>query len=387
MGWQVFARRPDGTLEGEFTTYTNLTIVKRLRQVGNWSMTLPSLSDLALAISQDGWGIEVWRDGEWFFGGPRRHRGREASQTSNVLTPAGRDDLFWLGGRRAYQVPSAINGTALNASAHDDLVDLASTVILHFVDVNAGPGATPERRVPRLVMGPDLGLGPTVHAHARLHNLLEFIQFFAIAGGLGFRIVKTPSAPVEAPTMTFEVYEPRDLRNDVRFAFELGNLDSYTYEHDDADFNVAIVGGGGEGTSREFVIVWHGLSMATTGRYETFLDQRNTTDDQELAEAGFEALAEHEAKLAITAKVRDTDSLAFGRDYDLGDLVSVVIDGEPLAQYVTEVQVTLSDRGGMTVVPTIGGSELRALAADRMTRALLERLRQAEARLSALERR
>ncbi|MFD8527808.1 hypothetical protein ACFV0L_10410 [Streptosporangium canum] len=73
-----------------------------------------------------------------------------------------------------------------------------------------------------------------------------------------------------------------------------------------------------------------------------------------VSDAALEAAYEAAPKASLSLTPVDTDLLAYGRDYFLGDRVSVVVDGEHVTDVLREVRLTDSFTGGPVIRPVIG---------------------------------
>jgi hypothetical protein len=186
-------------------------------------------------------------------------------------------------------------------------------------------------------------VGATITASARWQNLLDFIAELATAGGIGFRCVRR----------NFTTYQPTDRTQQVKFAVELGNVAGFSYTESAPDVNAVYVAGGGEGTARVVRLATSADSINRWGRVEQFRDRRDTTDTVELDQQAQTELADGASKRGFALTPIETESIRFGHTYQLGDRVTVVIDGVPVTDIVREVVITL-DAAGETVAPTVG---------------------------------
>lgn len=297
----------------EIDDYNSLEMIPRFNDVGPWILDIPTDSKAAKEIMKSKSGIIVTRNGETLLSGPVATRKRTFKGGEDKLTISGCDDNVWLK-RIAYP---EINGN-FAASAYNIRSGAAETVMKHFVNVNAGPGALPERR--KLSLEVDRGIGLNVTGKARFNNLIEFLQSIALSGGdLGFRVLQANN------TLEFQVYDPADKTKTAFFSPLLGNLLEFEYTYENPETNYVIVGGGGEGVNRIIRQRGDSASIVEHGRYETFVDQRDTTEVNELEQAMDEELAGKAQKASLSISPIDTEMLAFGRDYNLGDKVSVVL--------------------------------------------------------------
>lgn len=343
MSWKLRRRRALG-LEGQIDDFIKLEMVLRFNGVSTWTLDLPADGTDAAVMDFDG-GLVVSRDGQTVMSGPVAARDRVWNAKTNALTLAGVDDTVWLARRLALPDPA---GPPYDTQAYDVRTGPAETVMHGFVDYNAGPSAKSERQVPGLILAPDLGRGTSVTGRGRFHPLHELLPRLALAGGdLGFRIVQ------DGDQLLFEVYEPSDLTGTAKFSEGLGNLAELKYFERAPAGNYAYVAGGGEGTARVIVEGGDSGSIVRYGRHEMFVDQRQTEDVGELTQKRDETLDESAARTGLGITPIDTERLAYGIDYRLGDRVTAIVDGTSIADVLREVHIVL-DGDGVTVKPTIG---------------------------------
>lgn len=101
----------------------------------------------------------------------------------------------------------------------------------------------------------------------------------------------------------------------------------------------------------------------------------------QLDQAGYEALLEVSGTGSLSITPIDTEGVMYGRDYGLGDVVSISIDGVALNDVLREVRLSDSVAEGPVVKPIVGSegaSETPYLY--QKTRTLEDRLRKLEAR-------
>jgi hypothetical protein len=360
---------------GEIEDYRELTAELRFNAVSTFELTLDADSPAVPLLSDTG-GIIVTRDGRTLLSGPITRLRRMRKGNTATLTVTGVSDDVALAERLALPVPE---GPPYTASAYDDKTGAAETVLRYFVDRNLGGSAVTARRLPYLVLLADQGRGGTVRGRGRFHRLLDLLQPLALAGGdLGFRLVQVGN------TIEFQVYQPADRSGTAVFSLELGNLLGYDYATARPSANYVYVGGAGEGTARAIV---EGGDAASIGRHrarvEAFRDRRDTDDPATLTQTRDETLAERAAQTALSISPIDTEAVAFGRDYDLGDRVTVVIDGEVIQDVVREVVLTLTREGADVIEPVVGTPG----ASNPKVPALFDRQRRQAQQISNLERR
>lgn len=319
--------------------YQSLDIVLRFNAPGTWALDLPMDSAAAKEIVNQRTGIIVERNRKVIFSGPVTGRKRHWNNEGDRIVVNGFDDTIWLSRNLAYPVPL---GPPYSSKAYDKRTGNAETIMKQYVDVNIGPNARSDRRVTKLEIEADKGIGKSVTGNARFHPLLELNTKLALAGGdLGFRIIQVNS------NLEFQVYDPSDKTKEVFFSPLLGNLQSFEYTLDDPETNYAIVGGGGEGTERTFIEGGRTDSISKYGRIETFVDQRDTTETSELQQSLDEELIEKSSKSSLSIVPIDIEGCSFGLDYNLGDKVSIiltqpneVVDKEIVDYFISLYQTT-----------------------------------------------
>ncbi len=334
----------DGQHQGRLN-YERAGAVLRWRQPGSWSITVDDLNDAAWALTKPGASI-VLRDpdtGGTVVSGPMTLPRLLADEnTPGRIVAHGETDEVHLRDRLAYPVPaSPPNNQA--ADSHDRRSGPASTVLLAYVNANAGPGARPERRVPGLTLATDPGVGDYVIGAARFPNLLDLLEELAVAGGdVGFDVRRTlTTGPV------FRVYRPRDLTRAGRFALVLGNVTDLDWALAAPKATVVIGGGQGDLEARTFVAAedqaaadrWH-------RRIETFHDARAEGDPAKLQQDVETKLAEAGETAQAKISPRDGPNLRYGIDYGLGDRITVeAAPARTVTGVIREVEITVTPDG------------------------------------------
>ncbi|WP_209121504.1 siphovirus ReqiPepy6 Gp37-like family protein [Alkalihalobacillus sp. BA299] len=315
MGYEIYVRNVNLKRIAPVEDYQSLELVMRFNAAGSWTLTIPTDSKAAKELIKPKAGIIVKKDGQMIFSGPVKSRNRKWDIDEDTVTISGRDDLIHLQ-NLALPVP----GGPPYTSAYDVRTGVAETVIREYIDYNIGINARSERKVPGLILAEDLGRGKNVTGRARMHPLIDLVSSLALKGGdLGFRIVQKEN------NLEFQVYQPTDKTKTVVFSPLLGNLIDFDYSSEDAEANYVIVGGGGEGAERTFVERGDSTSITKYGRIESFKDRRDTVDTTELNGSLDEELLAKAEKTSLSISPIDMEGITFGKDYNLGDKVSVVI--------------------------------------------------------------
>lgn len=370
--YRVLVRDSGFNRVGEISTFEKLEMALRFNAPGTWRLEMAKAApidaqgnwqtlagpiagtpdtDVATLLSQPGAGIIVERNGVVLMSGPVRKLERVWSETQDNLVAWGPDDMAVLADRIVLPVPGG--SAPYSGSAYDVRTGIAETIIRQYVDVNAGPSARSDRAVPGLTLAVDGGHGTTITGRGRFQQLLELVRQLAYDGGdLGFRVVQSGT------TRQFAVYQPTDRTATVVFSRELDNLSGVEYSLSSAEANYVTVGGGGTGTGRSVQEGQDSASVVRWGRIETFLDRRDTTVVGELNQAITDELAARAQRSELKLSPIDTDAIAFMTDYQLGDKVTVVVDGVALADLVRQVNIVLTATDSEQVAPVVGGSNL-----------------------------
>lgn len=359
------------------------SLVPRFNDLGSWMIQgIPLASEVGNALVP-GAGIVALLGDQVLMSGPMLFPEITFGPTGYMLNASGCDDMIAAYSRVIYPDPTTYpDGSGQWSVYSDDRSGPAETVMKEYVEANAGPSALSGRRYQGLIVAPDTALGDSVTYTARLTALGDAMNQLALSGGgLRYYVVQ------DEDDLVFHVAEPTDRTGTVKFNPTLGNVRTLRYGRKMGSTNSVLVGGGGDATARVFQIVQDSASQAQWGiTLETFKDQRQTSDLTELQQAGAEELYNHSDQDGVEIEPIDTAALTFGTDYDLGDLVSVVINGLPITEAIREVRIDQT-REGQRVIPVVGtpGVIETATSERRILDLLFQRQRQLARRLGVLE--
>lgn len=253
-------------------------------------------------------------------------------------------DLIWLWGRICYPAP-AVAWSAQTAD-YDVRTGPAETVLLAYVNANAGPGAIAARRVPGLALPASAGRGPTTPITARFDNLGQLVRDLADVAGVRV-LVRQDSGT----TLQLQVLTTADLSAVARYGTDEGGGPGVLSE--DWSFTVstpgatrALVGGGGEGVLR-LLREREDTSAESlwASRTELFVDQRQTSDTGELDQAGDAALDDAANPVTITATLPDADGMRLIQDVPIGSLVALDLDGDLVTDRLRQVTTSITPDG------------------------------------------
>jgi hypothetical protein len=174
----------------------------------------------------------------------------------------------------------------------------------------------------------------------------------------------------------FDVYVPRDLSGKAWFSRDLGNLTAIAFNLVDPTVTDALVQGSGTNFIQQ-------TASATTAfnKVEAFNDSSSETVVANLNATAQQAILSGAAGPTLTATLADTPFLTFGRDYRLGDIVTIEVrPGAVYSDVITSVVLTADPRQtpAISAVPTVG-QNANATATDQSI------IGQLTARIRALE--
>jgi len=228
--------------------------------------------------------------------------------------------------------------------------------------------------------------GVAVNASARWTNLAEEVAALCAAGGVHLRSTFVGQRPL------IEFVEPEDKTGTVRFSTEYGNVLDWRTVLNAPRATRVIVGGRGEGVSRDVRERSNAAAETEWGRrVEVFRDAGDVEqgDLTMLDQRGEEILAELSATAGFSVELRDARGVEFGVDYQIGDRVGINLQstGQPdclcvLADdVIAEVDITV-DGNGERVRPIVASARLADNSPDVYARVaeLTERIERLERR-------
>jgi hypothetical protein len=306
-----------------------------------------------------------------------------------TVTVSYTDDLARVAGYLTYPEPTkAFSAQTKTSDVVRNLSAMNSELIIRqLVTENCGPGALTARRIERLVLDTVAGIGSTRTLRTRFEPLLDACRTVAIADGLGFRTRQVGNQ------ILFGVYQPTDRTDTARFSSGLGNLRSVRFTMAAPTGTSELVQGGNDpkvpplsgepANVRVYVEVQSGAA-ADWYRVEKLIDKTGTENDSlgELTQAGVLALGEDNPQASLATVTVDTPDLQAGRDYWLGDRVTIVLpSGQEVADKVQTIRLEADPNEGELVTSVIGNSDKTTMTAMwRVARELGRRVARLETR-------
>lgn len=350
--WNLWVRDSAGHRAALITKPDQFAATLNVNDVDVWALTLFRSDPVVDMLIDPGAAIQLLYGTEPVCTGPMLNWVRKYDSSGDFVTISGVSWDTWLGWRLTHPQP-ATTAPPYNADAYDVFVDTAEAAIIHYVNVNCGPGAIARRQVPGLgAMPTNLGRGATVLGLGRWDTVLSTIQPFADNNGLYFKLVEDPNSVT--PAFYLVVDEPADLTLTARFSPGLNNLQSFEYGLAAPTADYAYVGGQDAGTSRPIeevedsaaVTKWFGSPI------ETFVNASDTTDGPTMVQEGEQQLTTMGEQPDYKLTPVSDGPIQFMRDWALGDIVSVLIDNVAVPNTIRSVAVTI-DNTGVKAVPSI----------------------------------
>lgn len=283
----------------------------------------------------------------------------------------------------------------------------ASTGLIYFVQRNCNASALPvaangacapattfttligthsARQIPNLSIAADPAVGSAVFGPACKDILLDFLAALALQSSpeLGFKLEQSGS------NLVFTVFIPTDLTSTTIFSRDLygaqGNILDYEWKVSAPSANYLIAGGanptGATTTSnlqdRLFGENEDAASIAANGYLEDFLDYRQATTGPTLQQAITGQLNKDASIFQVQATMLDQPGILYfkgpaGKGYDLGNKVTVIVDGFTFQQVIREIAIDLQPGQPAIIQPAIGTPLNTAVANEYTT--IAQRLR------------
>ena len=175
----------------------------------------------------------------------------------------------------------------------------------------------------------------------RFKKLSDVLEYLSQASGLGWNIV------AEDGGLVFKVLEgsnrssEQSVNNPVIFSFYRGNVKRIEYSEDTLEMNnQIIVGGQGEGTDRDLLVLGN---FQETGVWSQlgFIDARDVETQDGLETRGLAKIVERKRKQAIMVTGFTKKILVqLGTDYEIGDKVTIKVEEWNLTLHVRVTAIT-----------------------------------------------
>lgn len=209
-------------------------------------------------------------------------------------------------------------------NTHDSIEGNGETAMKHYINNHLVNPVDPKRKMPNLVIAPDLQRGKPMKYASRYGNLSEDLESLSKISGMGWEI----HLDLTNRQWVFDCYEGVDRTTNqsivppIIFSTDFGTLKGASFAESILDYkNIVYVAGAGEGATREVAEVGTGEGLT---RYEKFTDASNT-EDLTLQQQGENELKELKETMTFDASIETRHSpFEYEKDWFIGDIVTVV---------------------------------------------------------------
>lgn len=340
----VFARAMEGTLIERVSDFVTLHILMTLNDIGSWSIKSRTKEPCPF---EPGMGIIVVRDSEFLYGGivEKIQDVLDAKTSLYTWEVSGVGDLGYLNRRVCYVDP--ITGSTTTAGHYTDSGEL-SDVVNRLIDRNVGENALESRREPIIMSNPVASFGGQISVSLRFQNLLSAVVANCRKNGYNIRA----NWNKENSKVFFELFTGNNLSQDFIFSEQLNNITNSEFIAKVPEGNSLIAGGKGEMMERQFAYADNATSIDQWGRIERFIDARNQDGLEDYVNGKLDERSENVVGYSCTASDSD-NAPQFGKDYNLGDIISMKVGTTYIAAEVQQVEIDVNG-GRETISPKFG---------------------------------
>lgn len=381
---RVLVRDSDLKLLGEIDDYQKVEIVPRFNITGAFILDVSASSGKIPYLSPEtnpGGGLILLNEAnDVIMSGPITSFSwsRSEDDGEGKVVVGGKDDMRVLDEHLVYPNP-AVNIPSQGATAFYNVsgaADALETIMWDLVNLNAGPGALVARRVAHMGLQPDAtrGTAPDFRYSFRFETVREALEIIARAvptdlpspiarGGLGFRVVQIPGNALE-----FQIYSTVDRVNTAKFSFELGNLTDAEYTVTAPSATNVILGAGrtaaftdGPQVAANLVEyartdAWFPQAYAEVFSDVGEIDPAASDASERLDTAADGVYDQGSGQVGLSITPVDTESLQYGRDWSVGDIVTAKVPYLTIQEQVREVKM-VSEASTGTVSDAVIGTQ------------------------------
>lgn len=246
----------------------------------------------------------------------------------------------------------AFDGTN-ESDGYDSQNVAGETAMRHYVDVNCITTGAARILTGLSLYSVDQERGSVVDYKARFQGLDEVLEDICRETGLSYKLYWSGSGL----NFIFVVEEGVDRSDTVTLSTGFGNIEEFRFLNSILEMrNLLYVGDGVDAAARGVQEVYS-LYTEPTGwaRREQFIDARDLTTADQLVQRGREQLAVLGESVSLEVKYLENNSFVLGKDFDLGDTVTVVYpDIVTLVSRVISITQEISPERGLKRTLGIG---------------------------------
>ena len=323
------------------------TAVLRNNDISTFSLEVNG-GDLLSSRFEKGWRIVIEDEGQQLCAGTPSTLGRSSNDGAQTLDLSGSDDMVWLRDMITLPNPSAA-ADQQDQDAYYKASGGGAPLVYDLVRRLVGQDARAEFKRPLIVENPAVSAGKTLSLNTRFKTVLEEVQSLAQQSS---SVVSLRQDDVAKSTV-MSIGKGRDLSRVIRMTEINGGIGGWDLSEEAPTVTSVLVAGQGEGTARTLKLV-NGNSNEWGFRGLQFQDRRDTDAADELILAGEETLDEGRAKASISVEINETPAKRFGRDFGLGDTITVQLASGVLVTDVVQTAEISWGSTGREVKLTIG---------------------------------
>jgi len=330
--FKIVIENTAGVGVAQITDHLALSVSKQVNAPGACTFDILATSPY-LAALQTRYFVKVYRRNvkrslDWYVEFVGMVLGVTRKYTDHEIITVICPGILWLLSTRVVAYYDGLEGLAQFTAV------AAETILKTLVSYNAGANAlTANGRVRAgtisgITIQTDAAGGFVLNWECSLEALLENMQKLVEITGGDFDLVETGAA-----TFEFRWYAGQrgiDRSATVKFSLAMGNMGEpdYSYIRQD-EKTAAIVGGQGQGVTRQFASPAPTSAGAADNDTEVVVNATDvapsTTSNQTLTDRGSAELQRQAAQQTFNYKVIQTSGAYYGRDYNVGDLVTGVL--------------------------------------------------------------
>lgn len=323
------------------------TAVLRNNDISTFTLEV-NARDVLSSRFEKGWRVVIEDEGRQLCAGAPAVMGRSSDSGAITLELSGSDDMVWLRDMITLPNPSAA-ADQQDQDAYYKASGGGAPLIYDLVRRLVGQNARAEFKRPLIVENPAVLAGKTLSLNTRFKTVLEEVQSLAQQSS---SVVSLRQDDVAKSTV-MSIGKGRDLSRVIRMTEINGGIGGWDLSEEAPTVTSVLVAGQGEGTARTLKLV-NGNSNEWGFRGLQFQDRRDTDAADELILAGEETLDEGRAKASISVEINETPAKRFGRDFGLGDTITVQLASGVLVTDVVQTAEISWGSTGREVKLTIG---------------------------------
>lgn len=303
---------PQFELLGEIDNYETLIFIRKHYTVGEFELYINIEKEHTEKLAEDNL-IMIANDREKI--GVIRHREIKLEEDGNEILQIKGYTLKGIMNRRIILPPTGEAYDRIEGSQEYIMKQFVYNHVTNPVDIN--------RRIPQVQIAPNRNRGEQDRWRGRFETLSDKLTEVGLFADLGW----TMWLDTENEKWIFDVVEGRDLTVNqdilppVIFSVDFDNIKGQLFIDSSLRYsNVGYAGGKGDEEDRLIQQIGEGSGL---DRIESFLNCSSAEDITELKKEGNRELEQLKRILTFESQVLDLGSFIYGKDWDLGDIVTV----------------------------------------------------------------